>query len=93
MPRDYLFTSMPPVAMCHMFCQGVKDDRNLIVVDSIHHVIIKAHKGNHDECNNALFSTYALHKQNFPCPVKVSAHDINHWSATPSFNKISQIFY
>lgn len=67
--RDYLFDEMPPTALCHMFCQGVKDDRNLIVVDKNLQVIVKAHKGNPDECNNALLSTYPLHKQNFPCPV------------------------
>jgi len=65
--RDYLFYEMPDVADAHLFSQGVDEDRNIIVVKE--GSIIDALKGVNDECNNALFTTYSFHQQQFPCPV------------------------
>eukprot|EP01124_Arcella_intermedia_P019375 TRINITY_DN26689_c0_g1_i1.p1 TRINITY_DN26689_c0_g1~~TRINITY_DN26689_c0_g1_i1.p1 ORF type:complete len:596 (+),score=139.26 TRINITY_DN26689_c0_g1_i1:69-1856(+) len=68
--RYYQFSVLPPVEDCHIFCQGVTIDRNLIEIDPIKNVVRNVHKGNPDESNNAVFDTYHLHKQAYPCPVK-----------------------
>lgn len=67
--KFYLFDEMPSNNDSYNFCHGVKEeDRNIIVVKN--GVIINAHKGNRDECNNSLLDTYNLHKQIYPNPVK-----------------------
>eukprot|EP01080_Neovahlkampfia_damariscottae_P001728 gene1728-497_t len=65
----YLFDFFPSDLECSNFANGSKEeDRNLLVVKD--GVIEKSFKGRPDECNNALFSTYHLHEQRFPCFVK-----------------------
>ena len=65
----YLFDSFPSDLECSNFANGSKEeDRNLLVVKN--DIIQKSFKGRPDECNNALFSTYHLHQQKFPCFVK-----------------------
>jgi hypothetical protein len=59
---------MPPARECFAFCAGTKEDRNLIIVED--GFIKESYKGNHDECNNSLFRTYHLHKQEFPLCIK-----------------------
>jgi hypothetical protein len=66
--RYYLFDSFPSQEECTNFANGSKDeDRNLIVIKN--GVIQQSFKGRPDECNNALFTTYSLHEQEYPCEV------------------------
>jgi hypothetical protein len=41
---------------------------NLLVI--LEGVVTWSYKGTIDECNNSLFSTYSLHKQEFPLPIE-----------------------
>lgn len=52
-------------------CDSFKDfNANLITVKD--GMIDWVYKGTKDECNNSILATYALHKQEFPCPINQS---------------------
>jgi hypothetical protein len=71
----YLFPMMPPHKECLRFCNGTKDDRNIIVTNEMG-VVSHCFRGPPDELNNELLDTYPLHKQNFPNPIKMRVHRI-----------------
>lgn len=53
----------------------MKDDRNIIVVNS-EGVLSQCFRGPPDELNNELLETYFLHEQQFPLPIKMKVHRI-----------------
>ena len=64
----YVFDTLPSTAECKAFCDGKKENGNIIVVKD--GVVIASYKGSVDEVNNGLFYTYKLHKQEFPLIVQ-----------------------
>lgn len=61
----YVFAQMPSFQECQKFCNGdPAENRNIIVVEN--GVVQSCFKGNPDEVNNALLTTYALHEQAYP---------------------------
>ncbi|KAF0972808.1 hypothetical protein FDP41_009057 [Naegleria fowleri] len=79
--KFYMFTEqLPPESDCNLFIRSSgNEDRNLVVVrredfskltsDTDTGFIADVFKGIPDEANNALFTTYSYHKQDYPCPI------------------------
>ena len=63
----YLVDTIPSFEECKTLCDNRSDNGNLAVVRE--GVVVDSYKGLPDEVNNSLFHTYALHEQDFPCPV------------------------
>ena len=56
----YVFEQMPPFQECQLFCNGdPEENRNIIVVED--GIVTRCFKGNPDEVNNAVRTTYPLH--------------------------------
>ena len=66
----FVFEKMPTSSDCFNFISGVEEDRSIVCVDEKFGVFSSVMKGNKDECNNSLFSTYKLHKQSHPLLLK-----------------------
>ena len=61
----YVFEQMPPFQECQLFCNGdPEENRNIIVVED--GIVTRCFKGNPDEVNNAVRTTYPLHAQDHP---------------------------
>eukprot|EP01091_Cochliopodium_minus_P014853 TRINITY_DN512_c0_g1_i1.p1 TRINITY_DN512_c0_g1~~TRINITY_DN512_c0_g1_i1.p1 ORF type:complete len:700 (-),score=165.03 TRINITY_DN512_c0_g1_i1:5-2104(-) len=66
----YVFDKMPSSTFCYDFIAGVEEDRSIICIHPTYGVLTDCMKGNKDECNNSLFSTYKNHEQKFELLVK-----------------------
>lgn len=65
----YVFDCLPTIAECKSFCDGHRGENgNIIVVEK--GIVAFAYKGSVDEVNNGLFSTYALHEQEYPLVIE-----------------------
>lgn len=61
----YVFNNIPLFIEAKRFCDNLKDENaNIICVRN--GIVIYCYKGTVDEINNSLFSTYNLHKQDYP---------------------------
>ena len=69
----YIVDELPDKAECKRWCsEDPLENRNLATI--VDGRIDKVYKGSPDEVNNALLSTYRLHKQDFPLLV---THEVN----------------
>ena len=61
----YVFDYLPSTVECKKFCDGKGNKNgNIIVIED--GIVVASYKGAADEVNNSLFSTYSLHKQEYP---------------------------
>lgn len=61
----YVFEEMPSFQECQKFCtEDPRENRNIIVLEN--GVVKNCFKGNPDEVNNALLTTWFLHRQEYP---------------------------
>lgn len=61
----YVFAQMPSFQECQKFCnEDPEENRNIIVVEN--GIVASCFKGNPDEVNNAVRTTYFLHAQDHP---------------------------
>lgn len=61
----YVFEEMPPFLQCQHFCQSnTSENKNIIVIGD--GIVADCFKGLPDEVNNALYTTYPLHIQEYP---------------------------
>lgn len=61
----YVFDVMPDMKECKLFCDSVKtENRNIICIKD--GIVSECYKGCPDEVNNALYTTYPLHEQEYP---------------------------
>jgi hypothetical protein len=79
--RFYIVETMPSLDDCYFLCKvhknkgivlnkkGTEEDRNIVALEK--GVIKYCFKGTPDQCNNGLFFTFHLHKQDFtPNPIR-----------------------
>lgn len=61
----YVFEEMPSFLQCQHFCQShTSENKNIIVIGD--GIVVDSFKGLPDEVNNALYTTYPLHAQEYP---------------------------
>lgn len=61
----YVFEEMPSFLQCQHFCQShTSENKNIIVIGD--GIVVDSFKGLPDEVNNALYTTYPLHVQEYP---------------------------
>ena len=66
----YIVDAVPSFKESKKFCDSIKDENaNILELDETG-IICKCYKGTPDECNNSLYETYHLHKQEYPLLVK-----------------------
>lgn len=64
-----IFDKIPTFHEAKVFCDSQKEDNaNILVIED--GKVVWCFKGIEDECNNSLLTTYSLHEQKYPQPIK-----------------------